>query len=165
MRLYEISDLYLHALDELTNADNGEPLPQEAIDDTLEGIEGTFKEKAAGLAAYILNMEADIAAISDAIEKMEKRHKTLRLRVKSLRAYLKECIVKTGIQVETAEFKVVIQRNPPRVEISDPFRIPEEFKEKITETKILRLAIANALKAGVEVPGAFLAQDTRLVIS
>mgnify|MGYP001124589741 CR=1 FL=1 len=63
LKLYELSDDYLQALDALTAQVE---LPPEAIADTLEGLTGAWDIKALNVARYVRNLEAEAAAIVDA---------------------------------------------------------------------------------------------------
>ena len=68
-KLYEISGRYQAALDSLT--DNPD-IPEDAIRDTLEGLEGEFEEKAIAVAAAIKNLAAESAAIDKAIHDIQR---------------------------------------------------------------------------------------------
>lgn len=48
--------------------------------------------------------------------------------------------------------------------LEDENRIPDDYRSTETVTRILKSEISNALKAGVEIPGARLEQSRRLVI-
>ena len=61
--LYDISSEYLVALDAFTDPEND--LPVEAVNDTLEGIEGGLKDKAINVVQYMRNLEATAAAIKE----------------------------------------------------------------------------------------------------
>ena len=86
LRLYQIADDYLTALEALAEM---EDLPPEAIADTLEGLAGTFQDKAANVAAYIRTLDAEAAALEDARQAMERRQSALERHAARLRDYLK----------------------------------------------------------------------------
>ncbi len=67
--------------------------------------------------------------------------------------------------VRGLDFEVKPQKNAAHVEIDDRALIPEEFVQ-VPEIKFIvdRTKIADALKAGQEVPGARLIQTMRLRI-
>jgi hypothetical protein len=162
LRLYQIADDYLNALEALAEM---EDLPPEAIADTLEGLAGTFEDKAANVAAYIRTLDAEAAAIEDARKAMERRETALERHANRLRDYLKSQMERTGIpRVKNSWVSVRIQPNPPSVVIEDETMLPERFKQAVTTVKLLRCNIAKALKAGEPVFGARLEQTTRLVI-
>jgi hypothetical protein len=162
LRLYQIADDYLNALEALAEL---EDLPPEAIADTLEGLSGTFESKAANVAAYIRTLEAEAAAIADARQAMERREEALHRHAARLRDYLKGQMERTGIpRVKNSWVTVRIQSNPPSVVIEDETLLPERFKQPVTTLKLLKSDIARVLKAGESVFGARLEQTTRLVI-
>ena len=66
LKLYEIEQNYLAALDIFTDPEN-EIMPEVAAD-TLEAIEGEFELKAVRVAAFAKQMEAEAYAIKTAIE-------------------------------------------------------------------------------------------------
>jgi hypothetical protein len=162
LRLYQIADDYLTALDALAELDD---LPAEAIADTLEGLAGTFQDQAAHVAAYIRTLDAEAAAIAAARQAMERRQGALERHAGRLRDYLKGQMERTGIpRVKNPWVSVRVQPNPPSVVIEDEALLPKCFKESITTVKLLKAEIGKALKAGKPVTGARLERTTRLVI-
>lgn len=163
LRLYEISAVYLDALETLSEQDD---LPPEAIADTLEGLAGEFSQKATAVAAYIRNLELEAEAIEAAGRRLAKRQFALQDHASRLRDYLQWEMEHTGIRkVESTELVLRIQANPPSVIIDDELALPEEFKQPVVTIKLLKAEISKALKMGAPVPGAHLEQNTRLVIS
>jgi len=162
LRLYQIADDYLTALEALAEM---EDLPPEAIADTLEGLAGRFQDKAANVAAYIRTLDAEATAIADARQAMERRQSALERHAGRLRDYLKGQMERTGIpRVKNPWVSVRVQPNPPSVVIEDETLLPERFKQPVTTLKLLKSEIARALKAGESVFGAHLQTTTRLVI-
>ncbi len=162
LRLYELANDYLDALDALSDM---EDLPPQAIADTLEGLAGTFEDKAANVAVYIRTLEAEAAAIEAARKAMDRRQSALEHHARRLREYLKGEMERTGLLRLNKPFPVVrVQANPPGVVIDDEKRVPKRFKERMITVKLLKAEIAKALKAGERVAGAHLEQTTRLVI-
>jgi uncharacterized secreted protein with C-terminal beta-propeller domain len=163
LRLYEIASDYLQALEALANI---EDLLPEAIADTLEGLAGTFQDKAVNVAAYIRSLEAEAAAVEDARRRLEQRQRSLQRHTDNLRDYLKLEMERTGItKVKNAELALRIQKNPPTVIIDHEDLIPDTYREQVITVKLLKAEIGKALKSGENVPGAHLEQATRLVIS
>jgi uncharacterized secreted protein with C-terminal beta-propeller domain len=163
LRLYEIASDYLQALEALANI---EDLLPEAIADTLEGLAGTFQDKAVNVAAYIRSLEAEAAAVEDARRRLEQRQRSLQRHADNLRDYLKLEMERTGItKVKNAELALRIQKNPPTVIIDHEDLIPDTYREQVITVKLLKAEIGKALKSGENVPGAHLEQATCLVIS
>ncbi|MCB1764528.1 MAG: siphovirus Gp157 family protein [Candidatus Competibacteraceae bacterium] len=162
LRLYQIADDYRSALDALAEL---EDVPPEAIADTLEGLVGTFQDKAIQVAAYLRTLEAEAAAIENARKAMEQRENALKRHASRLREYLKMQMERAGIpRVKNPWITVRIQANPPSVVIDDDTLLPAHFKQEVTTIKLLKSDLSKALKAGQLVTGARLEKTTRLVI-
>jgi len=169
LRLYEIADNYLQALEDLADI---EELSAEVIADTLEALQGNFEHKAISVGAYIHSLEAEASAIEEARKSMEVRRRSLERHAGRLREYLKQQMERTGLRrikvpPERTKAPCIIlrlQANPPSVTIEDEAVIPEYYKQEVITVKVLKAEIARALKAGEEVPGARPEHSNRLVI-
>jgi hypothetical protein len=162
LRLYEIADNYLQALEGLAEL---EELPAEVIADTLEGLQGNFEHKAINVGAYIRSLEAEASAIEEARKSMEQRQKALERHAERLREYLKTQMERVSLpKIKNCYLTLRVQANPPSVEVINEEAIPAKYKRADITIKLLRSEIARALKGGNEVPGARLEQTTRLVI-
>jgi hypothetical protein len=163
LSLYKLSSNYMRALDALTDPEAD--IPAEVVADTLEGLEGELQEKAVNVAKFMRNMEAMSQAIKEAEAQMARRRKAIEGRVKCLKDYLKENMEACGIsKIESPWFRLAVQKNPAAVDVVDEAALPDEFKEQVVTVKIDKAAIRDALKAGVDVPGAALVQGTRMVV-
>jgi hypothetical protein len=162
LRLYEIAETYLRALEELADIEN---LPEQAITDTLEGLQGEFEVKAINVAGYIRNIEAEASAVEQARKGMERRQRSLTRHAERLREYVKNHMERTGLpKLKNHYLTLRVQNNPPSVVVDDEKSIPDQYKHTETVTTLLRAEIARALKADQEVPGSHLQRSTRLVI-
>lgn len=165
LKLYEISDNYTALLNQLGEQVDTDGVIPDAIGHALSQLEETFEIKAVNVAAYIRTLEAESAAIGEVKKSMERRMNSLSNQALRLRDYLKAEMERAEIlNVHNPWLNVTIRNNPSTVVISDATKLPDEFTETITNIKILKTEIAQALKSGQEVPGAYLEQSTRLVI-
>lgn len=167
MKLYELTAQYrsLEALEA------SEDIPPDVIRDTLEGLTGELQDKATNVALFIRNLESTADAIDEAAETMRKRGARLRERAQSLQQYLLLNMQSCGItKIESPFFTLAVKKNPPSVIITDEEAIPDEYMvtpepppppPKRPDKK----AIAAALKAGKEVPGAYSERFERLEIA
>jgi len=149
-----------------TLADSGE-VPVEQIRDTLEALEGDIREKAVTVAQFARNIETSATAIREAGKKMLERADRLERRAESVRAYLTFQMQAAGItRIESPWFTLAVRRNPPSVVVDDESRIPDQFRvqPEPPPPRLDRAAIARALKAGDDVPGAHLVQSERLEV-
>jgi len=158
MHLYEITENYRRALSELSDI---EDLPEEAIKDTLDAIAGEAQVKGRAVAAYFLNLDAEVAAMKEAERRMAERRKSAEARVESLKKYLLENMLELGIQkIECPEFEVSLRLNPLSVEIYDEKAIPNEFWRE----KIVREVDKKCIKDFGGCDGARIIQKYRLAI-
>lgn len=163
LTLYTLASEYQEAAHRLAELD----LPEEVIADTLEGLSGELEAKAVNVAMVARNLEAAADQIKLAELVMAERRKAMEARAKRLRAYLLDNMQRAGIsKIESPHFSMSVRRNPPAVVVdshnlipSDYLRIPDPPPPELDKKKL-----AEALKAGVEVPGAHLEQAERLEI-
>lgn len=163
LALYQLADLYLQDMQKLADLD----LDEKTVTDTLEGLSGELEVKATNVAAFARNLEASAEAIRTAEEKMALRRKAIERRADSLRVYLKLNMERCGIQkIEGPHFVLAIKKNPPAVHVEALELVPAEFmKTPPPPPPVLdKKAVAEALKAGRDVPGCRLDQGTRLEI-
>jgi hypothetical protein len=164
--LYEITQQYR----ELERLDPSEDLPAEVIRDTLEALGGDLEVKATNVARIVLNIEAMADAVEAAAQAMKDRAARIRRRADSVREYLRTNMQGAGIKkIEAVEFTLALKKNPPTVIIDDAAQIPAVYMvtpepPPPPEPRPDKKAIADALKAGADVPGAHIEQHERLDI-
>jgi len=161
--LYQLVDQYRH-LQVLEDPE----LPDEAVRDTLEGLEGEITVKATNVARFIANQEAFAEAVEEAAKAMSERAKRLKRRADHIREYLLVQMQVAGIErIESPEFTVAVRKNPPAVVVDSVGELPSEYfapPPPPPEPRPDKKAIAAAIKAGTTVPGAHLEQSVRLEI-
>lgn len=163
LALYELAGEY-HRLLALADTDE---LPAEVIRDTLEGLTGEIEIKSVNIAKFILSLEAHADAISAAAKQMSNRAQRVRNRAESIRAYLLFQMQATGIsKVTCPEFTLAVRSNPPAVGLREDVQLPPEFMTTPDPPEPYpdKRKIAEALKAGKEIEGAWLEQGQRLEI-
>ena len=90
--LYELNDSWGQVFNMLNDPDAEESF----IFDTLESIEGDIEEKAIGYAKVIKNLEADVPALKEEIERLTKKKQTKESKSKLLKLRLEETMKKHG---------------------------------------------------------------------
>ena len=154
----------------LALADSEADIPEEVINDTLEGLQGELQVKAQSVARFIANQDAMADAIDNAAAAMAVRAKRLRSRTEYLRNYLLVNMQAAGIQkLDSPELVVQVKKNPPAVVVFDEASVPAEFMVTPAPPpppppRPNKAAIKDALKSGVEVPGCRLEQGVRLEV-
>lgn len=161
--LYTLAAEYRDAAERMADMD----LDEQTVADTLEGMAGALEVKATNVAAFARNLEATAEAIKNAEGEMAKRRKAIERRSESLRTYLLDNMVRAGIsKIESPMFRLTVRDNPPAVIIDDAALLPIDYlniPEPPPPTPDKK-AISEALKAGLDVPGARLARGKRLEI-
>ena len=154
--LYELSGQYL-ALAELADDPN---MPPEALQDSLEGLEGAIEVKAQALLQVVAGMEGDTGAIDAEIKRLQERKRVIENRANRLRQYLFDNMQATGIsKISCPLFAITLAKGRPVVVIDDADQIPEQYiKTTVTKTPI-KAEIPKALKAGEAVPGCYLGES------
>lgn len=163
LALFQIADQYLVDLKRLEELD----LDEQTVADTLEGLSGELEVKATNVAMFCRNLEASAEAIKAAEQQMAARRKAIENRAARIKQYLKDNMERTGItKIEGPHFALSIKKNPPAVHVEAQELIPAEFFNAPPPPAPVmdKKRIAEALKAGKDVPGCRLEQGTRLEI-
>lgn len=166
LTLFQVAAQYRHITDILM--DSG--CDEQTLRDTLEAEAWPLEVKAQNYGFVIRNMEATAAAIKEAEKQMADRRKAIEKRAAALVERLKTGMEIAGVsKLETPHFALTVKKNPPGVEVWDERQIPVEFMRTPEPPPPPapvpdKVAIKEALKAGREIPGALLAQGTRLEI-
>jgi hypothetical protein len=155
MKLYEISEQY-RGIQELIESDDSGHMA-EAIADTMQMIAGDFHDKAQAIVSLTLNIDAEISAIEREIERLQEKKKIRQNTIESVRDYLRHNMQATGIsKIECPLFAITLSKPAKQVEITDEAALPDEYVRVKTTVSPDKVALAKALKDGIEVPGAIL---------
>jgi hypothetical protein len=164
MNLYEIAVQYREDAHRLADLD----MPAEVVTDTLDAMAGDLEVKAQNVVMFARDLQATATAIKDAEEQMAKRRKAIENRARHLLDYVQGCMETAEVQrIECPHFRLAIQAKPPSVDVYEPGLLPAQYMRtpEAPPPAPDKKAIADAIKAGEEVPGARLVQGTRLAIS
>ena len=156
MNLYELSV----AFQEVQNMD----LDPDVMKDTLDSIEDAIESKAENIAKLVRNLESDVSAYKEEEDRLKTKRQATENKVKWLKTYLEDNMKLTGkTKFKSGMFNFSIQKNPASVNITDEKIIPEEFLIQ-QPPKVDKTSLKEALKSGIEVPGAELKQTEGLRI-
>lgn len=161
--LYLIADEYRDAAGKLADLD----LPPEVIADTLESLSGALEAKAQSVAHMVRHLEASAAACKQWAKDATDRAKAIESRADSLRAYLAANMERCELEkIEGPGIKIG-WRKSSAVIINEPGLIPAEFMRQPEPPPPApdKKAIADAIKAGQEVPGAHIEHRRNLQIA
>lgn len=147
-------------------AESGE-VDAQTVMDTLESLDGELNEKAVTIAQFSRNLDATAQAVAEAGKAMLARAERLRKRSESIRNYLLFQLEFAQVsKIESPWFTISIKRNPPAVIIDDEQALPVEYltQPEPPAPRPDKTKIKDAIKAGVDVPGARLVQTDRLEV-
>lgn len=194
MRLFEMSREYeelFNLFDEIDEIEpdineDGEPIDEfgniiEDIDAWHEQIkekwfselvarEDEFDIKAENVAQYIKNLNVESTALGDEIKKLQTRKKSKDNKIKSMKEYLKNCMLQTGRdKIETSKVKLSIRNNAESVLIDDEKKFIEEYSDTHKEyfkfkAEISKTDIKKILQSGKIIDGAKLVRDKSLLV-
>lgn len=163
MQLYKMADNYLEAFHGLASGE----FDEQTIADTLDGLDGEVMIKAANVAAYIMNMEADIDQMKLAEERIKKQRMALEKHASWYRAYLLANLQKVGIgEVRAIDgaFRVRVMAGHESVVIDDKDKLPPTCLRTRTVAEPDKVAIKELIASGHEVEGAHIERKPVLKI-
>lgn len=138
-------------------ADTDDEGMQIAVADTMQAIAGQFEDKAKALVCVVQNMDADLEAIKSEIERLQARKKVIENRQSEMTDYLRSNMEATGIKkIACPLFTITLIEGRESVSVYDEAEIPDDLVTVKTTIAPDMRAIAAALKAGKQVPGATL---------
>ena len=141
-------------------------LDDQTFQDTLEGMKGEIELKATNVAMMARMFDADAAAVKQWAKDAAERAKSMEARADRLRSYLSDNLLACGIEKVEGPGVAISFRKSSAVVIDGADLIPAEFM-RIPEPKPAepdKKAIADAIKAGREVPGAHIEQRQSIQI-
>ena len=158
--LYDLTEQFQELLSMALDPD----VDEQALADTMEGIECEIEEKADGYAKVIKSLEADVEALKVEEARLAGRRKNISANIDRMKRALESSMRATGkTKFKTTLFSFGIQKNPPALKIDMPDRVPEEFLIP-QEPKIDSVAIKKELKEGVVYDWCHLEQSESLRI-
>jgi len=148
MKLYELTNEYK----ELMNLDD---IPEDALADTLEAIEGEISVKAKNIAFMLENWNADVVALKHHRDAISKRIKVIENRQAALRDYLRSNMERCEIKkIQCQYFDITLCNGRDILVIDDEKKIPSTFVEMKVIHEIDKTGITKKLKEGEQVDGA-----------
>lgn len=141
-------------------------LDEQTLADTLESLSGDVEQKAQNVAYVALSLESTADAIKAHREAQKAREDAMRARAEGLRRYIAGCMDACGISKIDGPGVALSFRKSSAVVINEPGLIPAEFMRQPEPPPPApsKTLIAEAIKAGREVPGAYIEQRKSLQI-
>jgi hypothetical protein len=151
-KLYELSK----AFNEVISMVDDDTVSMEALEDTLQSIEGEIEDKAENCAKFVRNMEGDVKAIDAEIARLTKRKKTVNNKIEGIKNYVMEQMVYVGKdKITTPVFTISRAKNPAKLVIENEKLLPPLYMLTIpAKTVPDNETIKEALKLGAKIDGA-----------
>ena len=167
MNLYEISENYRAFM---AAVDAGE-IPEDAVADTLDGIEGEFEAKADSIACLIKELRLEAKGIKEEADTLTERARRAQAKADRLQSYLLYHMQAMGkTKISTARNVLSLRKSPPVCKIEDEalalsWLEMHHMEDCIKrEVSIRKRELMERLKDGEEVPGAQIVQDMTITI-
>ena len=131
-------------------------LDAQTVADTLDGMAGDLEVKAQSVAHMVRSLEADAAAVKQWAKDATERARAIDARADSLREYLRRNLEACGISKLSGPGIAISFRRSSAVVIDEPDMVPLEFCKtpEPPPPAPSKTLIGEALKAGIDVPGA-----------
>lgn len=153
MKLYEIAQNY----EKFARMIEDGEIPEDAIADTFESLEGELEDKADNIASLIKGWTAESTAIKAEEENLAKRRKSIENQTSYLKSTLSAYLLKFHPGKITTARNAISFRESSALEIVDQEKFMIQYPElvKTSEVKtISKTEISDLIKAGIEFEGA-----------
>ena len=152
MKLYEIDDAILECID----LETGEIIDAEQLDK----LQMEREKKLENVACWIKDLKAEAEALKNEKQALAERQKVAENKAESLKKWLAYAL--NGQAFKTIRASVSFRKSQ-KVEIADIYKLDENYL-RYKEPEADKTAIKEALKAGKEVAGATLVENTSVII-
>ena len=144
--LYQLTNEYIQ-LKLMAQDPEADEISAETYADTFEGLSGEYEDKCESWMKVVQDIKGENAALKTEIARLTARLRTGEHSVDRMIETVKNSMIATGkTKFKTTLFSFSIAKNPPRVIIDDPSRIPEGFLIP-QEPKIDTASIKESLKS------------------
>lgn len=143
--------------------ENGE-IPEDAFNDTLEGLKLELPELIENICKWRADVLADIAGYKAEINRLSERKQHAEKLVERLQNYMYSALQAAGQRkIKAGTFNVSIAKSTPAVYITDEKAIPAEYFKQPAPV-LDKTKLKEALRTGQQVPGAELVQGEHVNI-
>lgn len=164
MKLYELTRQRQDLLNYIESLDEEELQLSDAVGDTLEALDGAILDKAETIAKYIRTLEEESAAIKSEEDRLKKRRSVQDAKVERMKTYLHDMLDEAQLDKVKGTLFTIGFRKSTSVNVLDLDTLPEALKRTKTIVEADKTAIKDALKQGLDVPGAVLVDKRNLSI-
>lgn len=148
LKLYEITNGFMKLLDDKET----EELTEEEKEQIGKQLTEALQVKSANIIAYYQDQNTILNAIDEQIKRLQEYKKITKNKIDRYKEYVKSNMEALGIdKIQNELGTLSISKSPISVEVVDPEKIPPEYKQEVTEVKILKDKIKNDFKATGEI--------------
>lgn len=139
-----------------------DPETGEIIDpEKLEALQIERESKIENVALWIKNLRYEAQNLKTEKESLAERENAAKRKIESLEAYLEKALA--GQKFETPKVKVSFRKSKAVV-VTDESKLPEIYVRTEVKKSPDKIAIREALKTNLNIPGAILAEKTNIQI-
>ncbi len=157
--IYNIQKEYVELVDSILE-NGGETSPEQELALMINKEE--IEVKSAQYAFVVKDIEDDLVAIDAEIDRLKSMKKVKQNVIDRLKKVASEAMQMYGIEKISLPSIKISFRKSSSVNIFDEDAIPEEYKVKKEVVTISKTKIGDAIKAGIEVPGANIVHDQNI---
>lgn len=155
--LYKLADQVAELMDL-------EDIPDDAMRDTLDGLNMQIDDKVENLSKLIKNIEQDIPAIDAEIKRFQKRKKTSENKSAFFKRYIVDCLTKANLKsAGSATNGASLVSGRDVVDIPDEKAVPDDYMNVTTTIKPDRAKALKALKEGQKLNWAVIKKSAKTV--
>lgn len=148
LKLYEITNGFMKLLDDKET----EELTEEEKEQIGKQLVEALQVKSANIIAYYQDQNTILNAIDEQIKRLQEYKKITKNKIDRYKEYVKSNMEALGIdKIQNELGTLQVAKSPISVEVVDPEKIPPEYKQEVTEVKILKDKIKNDFKATGEI--------------
>lgn len=148
LKLYEITNEFM----KLLNNKDTEDLTEEEVEQIGLQLVEALQTKSTNIIAYYQEQNTILNAIEEQIKRLTEYKRITKNKIDRYKEYVKTNMEALGIdKIQNELGTLQIAKSPISVEIVDPEKVPEEYKQEVTEVKILKDKIKNDFKATGEI--------------
>ena len=142
-------------------AESGEDLDEQALRDTLEGLEGSIENKLKDYAAVVKNLEGDVAGMKAAEKDISTRRKSTENAIERMKSVMAQTMQLSEIdKIEDPRFVLGFRKCAPSAEIVDEEALPDMVFVP-QDPRVDKKLLLELLKDGQEIDGARLVTDKK----
>lgn len=135
--------------------------------DFIDDIDDEVENKIIKIAKVVKGLDADLEIIKSEMERLRKLKTSTELNIAVLKQYVLYAMMTIEKKAIDVTYMTVMRRkSPPKTIIADETKIPKEFLhiEQVIEKRVMKKEIAEAIKEGREVEGAYLEYGESVII-